>query len=143
MGSAMQSLYSANPPKSPGQQNQPSWTGGSQQVQRPPTFSNMQQSGQPRPAPPPSWYNYQPGSASQGTQPPPRPPQPSYGTQPPQSGGGFQRPPWAQGNYQTDQGYTPPPGPYAPQQQPPSYGAPPYSQGPQTGYTQPQPPQSW
>jgi len=156
MGSAMQSLYSANPTKPPGQQQgqgqQPSW-GGGQGGQRPswaqqPTFSSMQQQGQSRPAPPQSWYSYQPGQSStsssstspgqtQGYRPPQAPqqpsyaPQPSYGTQPPQS-------PWQGG----PSGYSQPQAPQSPQSAPPSYQQPSYG-GPPIGYNQPQAPQNW
>lgn len=69
MGSAMQSLYSANPPKKPPQVGPQSVQPGGAQLGAPPnriagqtpTFGQMQAQGQPRPAPPSGWYNYKPG----------------------------------------------------------------------------------
>ncbi len=141
MGSAMQSLYSANPTKQPGQQGaqQSPWGGGQpRSPQGPPTFSTMQQSGQPRPAPPPNWYRYQPGTTpgwgntdqgyrpAQGPQSPQAPQQPQPQQQQPQqpanAGGGFHQ--------------APPPG------MPTYYGGSPY-QGPSPQTSQPQQPPSW
>lgn len=80
----MQSLYSANPTKQPPQQ--PQWGQRPQAPSAPPTFGQMQQQGQPRPAPPPSWYSYRPGTTPQTAPQPNAPPRP-------QAGGGFQTPP--------------------------------------------------
>lgn len=132
MMSPASNLYSANLPKKP-PQGMPSYYGAPPSGQSP-TFGQMQQQGQPRPAPPSGWYNYTPGSTQQ------RPPStPGYSPPPASPPTGYRTP-------TTTPGYTPPPVPTQTGTQPrapiagstPGYNpppAPPQNATPQTPQT--------